>query len=234
MLALLCALAAAGAFQQGFSEVLPQIVISVSAAALTDLIINYIKRKKVILPLSAAISGMIIALVLNPGIKWHIPLIVSVIAIAQKHIIRYKGRHIFNPANFGLLTAIFVFGAYITWWGQSIWVLILLAGGLIAYRMKRPELPLIFTGVFILLLSFEALINKQPLIDSLFLVNLFFVFVMLIEPKTSPLTRKGRMIFGALAAALSFAAFKMYPQYDFSVLSLAVCNITVPFLNKIK
>jgi Na+-translocating ferredoxin:NAD+ oxidoreductase RnfD subunit len=234
MFSLLVVLAIIGMFQQGVAITLLQILIAISVTSIIDISINYIKHKKIIFPSSALITGIIIALVLSPGIRWFIPLIASFIAILQKHIIRYKGRHIFNPANFGLLTVLFIPTVYVGWWGQSYWPLLVLVGIFICFRMKRIEIPFIFIGCFVLLFGLHNILLGQPFLDSFLLINIFFVFVMLIEPKTSPIARKGRIIYAVLTALFSFAFFDIIPQFDFSILSLAIVNISVPFLNKIR
>lgn len=231
MLCLLIILAIIGTFQQHVSVILPQILIAVLTATSLDILINLKKSRRVIFPSSAFITGMIIALVLSSGISWFIPMTASVIAIIQKHIIRYKGRHIFNPANSGLLFVILFYRTYLTWWGQSFWPLIVLIGIFICYKMRRIKLPVIFVIVFTLLSALNSLLTRQPLLDSLLLINIFFVFIMLIEPKTIPVTKKGIIAYAALAALFSFVSFKLIPQYDFSIFALALTNASVPFLD---
>jgi Na+-translocating ferredoxin:NAD+ oxidoreductase RnfD subunit len=234
MLGLLIVLAVIGISQQGISITLPQTLIAILTAILLGLLINYIKLKKIIFSSSAFISGLIIALVLSPQVKWFIPLIASSVAIAQKHLIRYKGKHIFNPANSGLFFTMFISSAYISWWGQSSWPLIVLGGIFICYKMKRLRLPLIFMASFAFMVGLDNILTNQPLLDSFLLINIFFVFVMLIEPKTSPRTRKGIVLYAVLVALFSLIFFRLVPRYDFSILSLALGNAFVPFLNKLK
>lgn len=234
MLILLIALAVTGIVRYGIFITLPQVLIAVFTATAVELFINRIKLKKIIFPSSAFITGMIIALVLVPGVKWFIPLIASFVAITQKQIIRYKGKHIFNPANFGLFFIILIFPTYVTWWGQNSWFLIILAGFFICYKMKRLKLPLFFIASFAFVFSLNNLLSKQPLSNPLLLVNIFFIFVMLIEPKTSPVTQKGTALYALLAALFSFTFFKLIPAYDFSILALMSADVFVPFLNKLK
>ncbi|NQT46179.1 MAG: RnfABCDGE type electron transport complex subunit D [Candidatus Omnitrophica bacterium] len=234
MLGLLAVLAVIGMFQHGLSATLPQMMIAVLTATLIDISIGYKKNGKIAFPQSAFITGMIIGMVLSPGVRWYIPLAASSAAIIQKHLIRYKGRHIFNPANLGLLSTMFIFSAYTTWWGQSFWPLIVAVGLFVCYRMQRLHIPLVFISTFFIIFALENAVAKAPIFDSLFLVNLFFVFVMLIEPKTTPRSRIGQYIYAVSAAAFSFMFFKFAPQHDFSVLTLASANLLTPLLNNIK
>lgn len=231
MAGLLIILAIIGGFQQGFKDVAIQLVLTVAAAVILDLAINWVKIKKIIFPSSAFITGMIIALVLSPNSNLYIPVCASVAAISQKYIISYKGKHIFNPANLGLLFSIFVFNASAAWWGQSFWPLIILAGIFICYKMKRIQLPLIFIIVSVIA---NTLFAGVLLMDAITTINIFFIFIMLIEPITSPVTKKGLIIYPVLVAFFSSIFFRLIPQYDFSILALAAGNITVPFLNRLK
>lgn len=89
MLCLLAASAVIGMVQHGITATLPQVLIALFTAGLADVLISYIKNKKIIFPLSALISGMIIALVLSPGVKWFIPLVASLAAILPRQILDY-------------------------------------------------------------------------------------------------------------------------------------------------
>jgi Na+-translocating ferredoxin:NAD+ oxidoreductase RnfD subunit len=90
--------------------------------------------------------------------------------------------------------------------------------------MRRLDLPIIFVGCFLILFGTR----------NILLINLFFVFIMLIEPKTTPTTRKGRRLYAAIAALFSFIFFKLVPQFDASLLALASANTLAPFLNRLK
>ena len=234
MASLLAALAVIGGFQQGFRNIIPQVALAVLTAVIFDMLLRYFSRKETVFPSSAFITGMIIALVLSPGIRWYVPVAASGVAILQKYIIRYRGRHIFNPANFGLLSAIFIFLAYPTWWGHSFSPLIVAVGVFISYKMKRLRLPVIFAAVFSILFAVDNLFSGRPISDSIGLVNLFFLFIMLPEPMTCPKTGKGVIIYAVSAAILSFIFFKAAPAHDFSILALAAANALVPFLNRLE
>ncbi|NIO18682.1 hypothetical protein GTN42_04470 [bacterium] len=223
--------AAVGMFQLGIRNSLPQLVISVTTAIGLDSLIIYKKLKKPFFSTSALISGLIIALALPPGIAWHIPLSAASIAIFSKHTIHIRGRHNFNPANFGLLLSMFIFGTYLAWWGATNTWLVLLLGTLITYRFKRIHLVLSFFITQSILLGTYFVLKGEPFLNSILMINLFFIFVMLIEPKTSPIHRKGRIIYGVLTGAFSSVLIATIPTLDPSVVALALSNLLVPVIN---
>jgi len=66
------------------------------------------------------------------------------------------------------------------------------------------------------------------------LISWFFVFVMLIEPKTSAVVELRGAIFSATAALGSFLIYTFWPGYDLFVVGLAAANLTRPFFTRKK
>mgnify|MGYP001603795473 FL=1 len=208
------------------------IISAVIVAALVDYGANFL-RKQTHFPTTAVISALIIGIVLTANV-W-ITALAAIVAILSKHIIRFKGRHIFNPANFGVLITLLIFNSYQTWWGATNYVAVIVLGLVIAYKMRRFHLVISFLAVNFILTLLETFILNSDLSAFLsgYLMNgtmLFFVFVMVMEPKTSPIRRQGRIIFAAMAAIFSFFIKIFYPELVF-VGALAAANLFVPLLN---
>ena len=109
--------------------------------------------------------------------------------------------------------------------------LVLIFGLIIAARFKRFHLILAYAVPFALLMSIYALKNDYPVWPHILFLNFYFMVFMVVEPKTSPLYRGGRIVYASLAAVLTFFFFNVLPEYDASVLSLAAANLAVPVLN---
>ncbi len=244
VLAILIVWAIIAVIAYGFNAV-PQILISVAGAVIIDLLLMYAKEKKTYFPESGIISGLIIALVLSVELRnWYVLVIAGAIAMLSKHFIVFEQRHIFNPANFGLLLAIALFGsrAAQTWWGASIHFSFFLIGLIILYRLSRFHQWIPFIATVIVLSIAHHFLTKNPQNAFVYAMQvitglLFFSFIMLMEPVTSPQTRKGRMIFGFMVAIIYFFAFNsnIYVLQNYSLLgALAFGDLLVPLLNKIK
>lgn len=231
MIFMLAVLSAVGILRQGAGLLLPQVLICVLSAVCLDYIIVYIKFRKKFFSTSAIISGLILALILKPGVNWYVLISAVIIAIGSKYIIRIKGKHIFNPANFGLLFCMFVFRTYLVWWGAGISWLVLVLGCIIAYRFKRFHLILSFLITQSVLLGIYFALTGAPVLRAVLMSNPFFAFVMLVEPKTSPANRKGRIIYGVLTGIFSSGFIMLLPGYDPSVTGLALSNLLVPVIN---
>lgn len=234
MILFLILLALWGGLQQGgFKIVLLPIFTAIITAVLLDLILCYIKNKKVIIPSSAIITGFIVAMVMVPYQRMIYCITASTIAILSKHFIQREKRHIFNPANFGLLVTLLIFPISLSWWGlvNNWWIAI--AGIFMVYKIRR--LPVVISYLFTLsiLLSVYSLINRGGIFDYLSAINLFFVFIMLIEPKTSPSGILQGSLFGGVVAIAGFIFYLFLPQYDFAIISLAIGNLLNLFLRRI-
>ena len=84
----------------GLDRVLPQVLAALAAAWSIEMIIGYGVRR---IPTSALLSGLIVSLVLSPHQEWFAAWATTAAAVGSKYLLRYRGRHIFNPSNLGLV-----------------------------------------------------------------------------------------------------------------------------------
>jgi len=205
--------------------------VSLIAAMAADIFITYLKTRKIVITESSIVSGLIIGYVLSSSQAWWIAALTSVLAIASKHLIRFKARHIFNPAGFGVLAAAFLLGATTEWKGAFIWYLIVPFGVYFSFKIRKLEL---IAGYFIasfILFGGQAALNKVNIADVFGYLNYFFIFIMLIEPMTTPVTYYGKMIFGSGAGALIFVLY-LWGIKEAEITALLCFNLLTPLLNK--
>ena len=139
------------------------------------------------------------------------------------YLTKNNSRHIFNPAGAGIVAGMLIFGSYPAWWvgGEYIWAYLIWIP-IILYKMKRwaPMVgflaPQILTGGFAILSSASGL---------------FFLSVMLIEPKTSPSSLKLGLIYGALVG-VGFIVLGRFSNFDPLTISLLFGNLTQRMLGK--
>jgi len=205
--------------------------ISLIAAVGTDSFIVYLKTRKIIITESSVISGLIIGYVLSSSQAWWIVALASISAIVPKHLIRLKARHIFNPAGFGVLTATFLLGATTEWKGAFIWYLIIPFGVYFSFKIKKLELIASYFIVSFILFGGQAVLNKVNITDIFGYLNYFFIFIMLIEPMTTPMTYYGKIIFGSGVGALIFVLYLLGIK-EAEIVALLCFNLLTPLLNK--
>lgn len=143
---------------------------------------------------SDLITGAILALILTPPTTGHdfaLLAAAGVGAMATKYVITIYKSHIFNPAAAGAFIAGEIFHKYASWWVGTKFMLpvIILGGVLVMRKMKRFTLVVIFLAVYVLYLIYGT--KSGGNLHFLWLEIaatpvLFFAYVMLIEPLTSP------------------------------------------------
>ena len=179
---------------------------------------------------SAIITSLALSLLLRAdGIM---PLIAAAaLAIGSKFILRWNGKHLFNPANIGIVaTTLATSAAWTTpgQWGTAIWLAAIIAGAgfFVTYRVSRLDVPLVFLGTLAALTIARALWLGDPLsIPLLRLQNgalILFAFFMISDPKTTPDGALPRAAFAAAAALITFVFTYNFFESDGVFYSLAI------------
>src|SRR3989338_469753 len=160
--------------------------IAVISALAADYLFMYLRKEQLRLDDSSVISGLIIGFILLSAQPWWIFSLASISAIASKYLIRVNKKHIFNPAAFGILLAVIFFRGFTQWQGASIWNIMLPFGIYFVYKVKKLEIIISYVLAFLILFG----------VRGFGYFNYFFALIMLIEPKTTPIKRRGKIIFG--------------------------------------
>jgi Na+-transporting NADH:ubiquinone oxidoreductase subunit NqrB len=162
---------------------------------------------------SALISGLGLILLLRAN-ETSTYIIAGFLSIAPKFLIRYKGKHIFNPVNFGIIVTILITGdAWISpgqWGSTSLYLLgIGIFSWLVLTKVKQLINGLVFLGTLFLLETFYLNIYLEWPLD--FVLQKFtsgslllFSFFMITDPRTTPSHLKTRAIWAACVALISF------------------------------
>jgi Na+-translocating ferredoxin:NAD+ oxidoreductase RnfD subunit len=209
------------------------LLVAVASAVLVDSLILYLKTKSLQITESSIITGMIIGYVLSADEAWWKFVFAVAIAILAKHVIRFQKKHIFNPAAFGVLLTLVFFGAQTQWKGTYLWYILLPFGLYFARKVRKLEIILGYAVVSLLLFGIQAALRHFPFWGVFGYFSYLYIFVMVIEPKTTPITSAAKYIFGAGTAALIFILTEAGVRFDAELFSLLVMNATVPLLNKI-
>ena len=218
-------------FQFNYFEGITGILVAVVTAGTLDTLIKYYKTKHLTkqfrISKSGVITGLFIGMILAPNLI--MAAVAAFIAILSKHVIKYKKRHIFNPANFGILVTGFL-GASAAWWATNSIIPIVLLGFLVLYRMKRIRMFVSFIIPYSLsFLLFST--NIENLIPTILNSTvLFFAFFMLLEPRTSPGGYKGQIIYGSFVGLLTILLLQL-ASYGVPYTASHFLNIALVFGN---
>lgn len=208
-------------------------LLAVVSSAGSDSFISYLKNKKFTLSGSSVITGLIIGYVLSSDQLWWIFTLASLLAIASKYLIRLNNKHLFNPAAFGIFTVILFFNATTQWKGTYLWYVLVPFGLYFIAKIKKTQLLLGYILTVLILFGLQAFIQKAPILNIFGYLSYFFIFIMLIEPKTTPIKPLGKIIFGVGVALLIFVLTEMAIRFDAELCALLVFNLSAPLLNKI-
>jgi enediyne biosynthesis protein E5 len=197
---------------------------------------------------SALISGLSLCLLLRTDILL-IAAVASAVAVASKFVIRLHGKHVFNPTN-GAIVALLTIAALMPEWELSVWVspgqwgttaFFLLAmgclGTIVVTRAARADVTFAFLASWTALLAYRAWTLADPLAIPLHRLQngalLLFAFFMISDPKTTPDSRPGRVVFAMLVAlGAYYVQFKLFRPNGL-LWSLAICSLLVPAIDRL-
>ena len=231
-----------------FTVSIPQILAAILASAVLEVALTFRQSRAFVWPASAMLTGSGVALILRvvgtPPDQpwntdaWYVFAGVSAFSLLTKYVIRYRGNHVFNPSNIGLVVAFIVLGSTRVepldfWWGPlSVWLVIayavIVGGGLlITRRLHLLGLAAAFWLTLVVSLGVLAASGHCMTANWAFapvcgidywrviVISpevLVFLFFMITDPKTTPGGQVGRVAFGVLVAIAS--TLLMAPQTD--------------------
>jgi Na+-translocating ferredoxin:NAD+ oxidoreductase RnfD subunit len=169
------------------------------------------------LPIDSIKSALITTLGLTLLLKTNDTqslIIAASIAIASKFILRFKGKHIFNPANIGIVASItFIQQSWVSpgQWGSSILLLLMIgsAGIMVLTKAGRIDTGIAFLITLFTLDFFRIIVYQGWEMDVLMhkYMNgslLLFSFFMITDPATTPNHKKARIIWASGVALFTF------------------------------
>jgi Na+-transporting NADH:ubiquinone oxidoreductase subunit NqrB len=192
-------------------------------------------------PKSALISGLSLCLLLRTN-RPELAVLAAVVTIAGKFIVRVRGKHIFNPTNGGIVAMMLLTND--VWvspgqWGSAAFFAFLMAcaGGIVVNRAARADVTYAFIAFYAALVFGRSVYLGEPLTIPLHRLEsgalLLFTFFMISDPKTTPDSRAGRLLFAALVAfGAWYVQFRLF-RTNGLLWSLAVWSIAVPVIDRL-
>jgi len=188
---------------------------------------------------SALISGLSLCLLLRTN-RPELAVVAAVLTIAVKFLLRFRGKHLFNPTNGGLVAMLLLTDQ--VWvspgqWGSAVLFVFLMAsvGSVVVMRASRSDVTYAFILFYGAMLFGRALYLGEPLAIPLHRLEsgalLLFTFFMISDPKTTPDSRAGRVLFAGLVAfGAWYVQFRMF-RTNGLLWSLAACSLSVPIID---
>jgi enediyne biosynthesis protein E4 len=218
--AILCVYVALGLGLLGFNRSPTQVLLTVAAAALLDMGFHRIFRRDapLLFPLSALITGLGLSILVNFAHGLAYALIPVFFAIASKYLFTFQGRHIYNPALFGVVASLLLADGMISdspayQWGGTYAVLafVITLALLLMLRIRRSALIVSFLILYLLSLAVRAWLTRWHVPPETWFMGAFtspafylFTFFMITDPQTSPDNRRAQVLMAACIVVIDF------------------------------
>lgn len=158
---------------------------------------------------SAYISGISISILVRSPLLW--PYVLGgLISVMSKYVLRTKGRHLWNPTNFGvcalLFLAPFAVAPLSVQWGNDLWPMLVIwvVGLLTVWRAKRAHITVAYVVAFFVFALVRSLVTGTayaaevaPITGPMY--QLFALF-MITDPKTTVASTRGAVAVAVLVA----------------------------------
>ena len=207
-----------GHLTYGILESYPKTLLAIATAVGVELILGRIFLGKWPNVASAYISGISVGILIRSPAFWPYALCAA-IAITSKYVLRLKGRHLWNPSNFGICVMLFLAAESVATlsiqWGNNVWPLLViwLLGSAIVWRVHRLHISVTYVASFFALAFLRAWIMHDPWQSEIAPITgpeyQLFVFFMITDPKTTVRSRLGQCI-----VAFAVAVAEMFLRLD--------------------
>src|SRR5580700_1564471 len=179
---------------------------------------------------SAYITGISVGILIRSPEFWPYAL-TSAIAITSKYVIRWRGRHLWNPSNLAICAMLLLAPEFIATlsiqWGNAIWPMLVVwvLGAFITWRVKRFHITATYVVSFIALAGVRTLITGHPFLAEVAPITgpmyQLFIFFMITDPKTTVKSKSGQCLVAFLVAVAEMM-FRLAQNVDAPYFALTV------------
>jgi Na+-translocating ferredoxin:NAD+ oxidoreductase RnfD subunit len=200
-----------GHLSYGILESYQRTLLAIVAALVTEMLLGRIFYGKWLNLASAYITGISVGILVRSPAFWPYALC-SVLSIMSKYVLRIKGRHLWNPSNFGICVLLFLAPETVAslsiQWGNFIWpmLVIWILGSVIIWRARRFHISATYVLSFFALAFVRSWITGDPWQAEIAPITgpmyQLFVFFMVTDPKTTVKPKWGQCLVVFLVAVV--------------------------------
>ncbi len=208
----------AGHLSFGILESYPKTLLAIIVSILLEFILGRIFYRKWLHPASAYITGISVGILIRSPAFWPYALC-SAISITSKYVLRVKGRHLWNPSNFGISVMLFLAGDTVAslsiQWGNYLWPMLVIwaLGAIIIWRLRRFHITATYVVSFIAFALLRSWITGNPWQSEIAPITgpmyQLFIFFMITDPKTTVRSKTGQCVV-VFAVALLETVLRLY------------------------
>ncbi|MDQ2777084.1 MAG: RnfABCDGE type electron transport complex subunit D [Acidobacteriota bacterium] len=235
----------AGNLSFGLLESFSRTALAIAAAMGFEIALTLLIYRKFPNLASAYITGISVGILVRSPVFWPYALC-SAIAITSKYVIRWRGRHLWNPSNLGISVMLLLVPEYVATlsiqWGNSVWPMLIVwvLGAAIVYRVKRFHITATYIVSFVILSFVRTLFTGHSFLAEVAPITgpmyQLFIFFMITDPKTTVKTRWGQYLVAVLVAVaemiLRLAENVHAPYYALAIVGPAAVAVEIYFTDK--
>src|SRR6185437_10177434 len=199
----------AGQAKFGLLESFSRTALAIVTSMILDLVLARLVIRKWPNLASAYITGISVGILVRSPAFWPYALC-SALAITSKYVLRWRGRHLWNPSNFAISAMLLLIPEYVAalsiQWGNDIWPLVIVwvLGAAIIYRVRRFHITATYVACFVLLAFVRSLFPGHSFLAEVAPITgpmyQLFIFFMITDPKTTVKPRWSQCLVVALVA----------------------------------
>lgn len=161
-------------------------------------------------PASAYITGISVGILVRSPAYWPFALCAA-LSIMSKYVLRVKGKHIWNPSNFGISVLVLaspIVSVLGIQWGNFLlpMIIIWILGSVIIWRLRRFHITAVYVVSFIAFALLRSWMLGSPWQSEVAPITgpmyQLFIFFMITDPKTTVRSHKWQCIVVFLVALL--------------------------------
>ena len=201
--ALITCVLVAGQISFGFLESWSRTFLAIATAIIVELLIVRALYGKWPHLASAYVSGISVGILVRSPAFWPYALC-SAISITSKYVLRVRGRHIWNPTNFGVVAMLVLASDTVAslsvQWGNNLlpMVIVWIFGAVILRMVGRLHITLTYVASFLLFGLVRAAVTGHPFISEIAPITgpmyQLFIFFMVTDPKVAVRPKWGQVV----------------------------------------
>lgn len=203
-----------GQLSFGMLESYQKTLLAIATAICAELILSRVVFGKWPHLASAYITGISVGILVRSPAFWPYVLC-ALLSITSKYVLRYRGRHLWNPSNFGISALLFLASdaaaSLSIQWGNYvppmavIWVL----GAVIVWRVRRFHITATYVVSFLVFAFIRSWMTGNPWQAEVAPLTgpeyQLFIFFMITDPRTTVKSVKGQCLVAFLVALVEMA-----------------------------
>ncbi len=193
----------------GVLESYPKTLLAIATSIVTEIVLSKIMTGRFPHLASAYVSGISIGILVRSPEFWPYALC-AMIAITSKYVIRWKGRHLWNPSNFAIAVMLLIAHDSVSTlsiqWDNRVWAMVVVwaLGSYIIWNLKRFHICATYVASFVGFAALRALMSGgtggfsdhfwnevAPITGPMYQL---FIFFMITDPKTTVGSKKWQCV----------------------------------------